>query len=129
MYVFSWYALYSITSVRLWHLFCCQIYFSASHKIPTRVFPTRVRVRVTYFTHTRTATAILVPVLYIITNSYFKLFRSMKHCDQYILSQMNPGRFGPVPVRSGRFGPGRFGPISVMSRFGPVGAGHFGPIS
>ena len=42
---------------------------------------------------------------------------------------MNPGRFGPIPVRSGRFGPGRFGPISGVSRFGPVGAGRFGPIS
>ena len=31
-------ALYSITSVRLRHLFCCQIQFSAIHKIPTRVF-------------------------------------------------------------------------------------------
>ena len=41
----------------------------------------------------------------------------------------NPGRFGPIPVRSGRFGPGRFGPISGVSRFGPVGAGRFGPIS
>ena len=41
----------------------------------------------------------------------------------------NPGRFGPIPVRSGRFDPGRFGPISGVSRFGPVGAGHFGPIS
>ena len=42
---------------------------------------------------------------------------------------MNPGRFGPIPVRSARFGPGRFGPISGVSRFGPVGAGRFGPIS
>ena len=25
---------------------------------------------------------------------------------------MNPGRFGPIPVRSGRFGPGRFGAIT-----------------
>ena len=41
----------------------------------------------------------------------------------------NPGRFGPIPVRSGRFGPGRFGPISGVSLFGPVGAGRFGPIS
>ena len=41
----------------------------------------------------------------------------------------NPGRFGPNPVRSGRFGPGRFGPNSGVSRFGPVGAGRFGPIS
>ena len=41
----------------------------------------------------------------------------------------NPGRFGPIPVRSGRFGPGRFGPISEVSRFGPVRAGRFGPIS
>ena len=36
----------------------------------------------------------------------------------------NPGRFGPIPVRSGRFGP-----ISGVSRFGPVGVGRFGPIS
>ena len=42
---------------------------------------------------------------------------------------LNPGRFGPIPFRSGRFGPGRFGPISGVSRFGPVGAGRFGPIS
>ena len=42
---------------------------------------------------------------------------------------LNPGRFGPIPVRSGRFGPGRFGPISGVSRFGPTGAGRFGPIS
>ena len=42
----------------------------------------------------------------------------------------NPGRFGPIPMRSGRFGLGRFGPISGVSRFGPVGAGiSFGPIS
>ena len=41
----------------------------------------------------------------------------------------NPGRFGPIPVRSGRFGPGRFGPISGVSRFGPTGAGRFGPVS
>ena len=41
----------------------------------------------------------------------------------------NPGRFGPIPVWSGRFGPGRFGPISEVSRFGLVGAGRFGPIS
>ena len=41
----------------------------------------------------------------------------------------NPGRFGPIPVRSGRFGPGRFGPISGVSRFGPTGVGRFCPIS
>ena len=41
----------------------------------------------------------------------------------------NPGRFGPIPVRSGRFGPGRFGPISGVSRFGPLGADRFRPIS
>ena len=41
----------------------------------------------------------------------------------------DPGRFGPIPGRSGRFGPGRFGPISEVSRFGLVGAGRFGPIS
>ena len=44
-------------------------------------------------------------------------------------SLMYPGRFGPIPVRSSRFGPGRFGPISGVSRFGPVGAGRFGPNS
>ena len=41
----------------------------------------------------------------------------------------NPGRFGPIPVRSGRFGPGRFGPICGVSRFGPTGEGRFGPVS
>ena len=41
----------------------------------------------------------------------------------------NPGRFGPISVRSGRFGPGRFGPISAVSRFGQVRAGRFGPIT
>ena len=35
----------------------------------------------------------------------------------------NPGRFGIIPVRSGRFGP-----ISEVSRFGPTGMGRFGPI-
>ena len=42
---------------------------------------------------------------------------------------VNPGRFGPISVRSGRFGPGRFGPISRVSRFGPIGVGRFGPVS
>ena len=42
---------------------------------------------------------------------------------------MNPGRFGPIPVRSGHFGPGRFSPIFVVSRFGPTWVGRFGPIS
>ena len=46
-----------------------------------------------------------------------------------MLFHLNPGRFGPIPVRSGRFGPGRFGPISGVSRFGPTGAGRFGPVS
>ena len=36
----------------------------------------------------------------------------------------NPGRFGPIAVRSGRFGRN-----SGVSRFGPIGAGRFGPIS
>ena len=61
--------------------------------------------------------------------------------NQIMDKNKNPGRFGPIPVRSGRFGPisgesrfgpvgaGRFGPISGMSHFGPVGAGRFGPIS
>ena len=48
-------------------------------------------------------------------------------CCRLILR--NPGRFGPIPVRSGRFGMGRFGPIFGVSRFGPVGAGRFNPIS
>ena len=39
-----------------------------------------------------------------------------------------PGRFGPIPFRSGRFGLGRFGPISGVGRFGPTGAGRFGPL-
>ena len=30
---------------------------------------------------------------------------------------MNPGRFGPIPVRSGLFDLSRFGPISGVSRF------------
>ena len=37
---------------------------------------------------------------------------------------MNPGRFGPISVRSGRFGS-----ISRVSRFGPCGVGPFGPLS
>ena len=45
------------------------------------------------------------------------------------LVALNPGRFGPIPVRSGRFGPGRFGPNFGASRFGPAGAGRFGPVS
>ena len=39
-----------------------------------------------------------------------------------------PGRFGPIPFRSGRFGPGRFGPISGVSCFGPILVGRFGPL-
>ena len=42
----------------------------------------------------------------------------------FTLNTKNPGRFGPIPVRSGSFGP-----ISVASRFGPAVAGHFGPVS
>ena len=41
----------------------------------------------------------------------------------------NPGRFGPFPVRSGRFGLGFFSPISEVSHFGPTGMDRFGPIS
>ena len=41
----------------------------------------------------------------------------------------NLGRFGPIPVRSGRFGQGRFGPISGVCRFGPTEVGRFGPVS
>ena len=32
----------------------------------------------------------------------------------------NPGRFGPIPIRSGRFVPGRFSPISRVGHFGPI---------
>ena len=45
------------------------------------------------------------------------------------INSMNPGRFGPIPVRSGRFDPGRFGPISEVNSFGPAGVGRFGQIS
>ena len=34
-----------------------------------------------------------------------------------VLGQKNPGRLGPIPVRSGRFGPGRLDPVT----------GHLGP--
>ena len=37
---------------------------------------------------------------------------------------INPGRFGPIPVRSGRFGPN-----SRVSRFGPIEVGCFGQLS
>ena len=40
------------------------------------------------------------------------------------MTSVNLGCFGPIPVRSGRFGP-----ISRVSHFGPVRAGRFGPIS
>ena len=36
----------------------------------------------------------------------------------------NPGSFGPIPFRSGRFGPN-----AGVSRFSSVGAGCFSPIS
>ena len=39
-----------------------------------------------------------------------------------------PGPFGPIPFRSGRFSLGHFCPISGVSRFGPILAGHFGPL-
>ena len=55
--------------------------------------------------------------------------RNVQGMNCLVLKSLNPGRFGPIPVRSGRFGPGRFGPISRVGRFGPVGAGRFGPIS
>ena len=41
--------------------------------------------------------------------------------SQFLRNQV---RFGLIPVRSGRFGPN-----SGSSRFGPVGASHFGPVS
>ena len=41
----------------------------------------------------------------------------------------NPGPFGPIPGGSDHFGPDLFGPISGVSRFDPVGAGSFGPVS
>ena len=37
-------------------------------------------------------------------------------------SRSDPGRFGPIPFRSGRFGP-----ISEVGRFGPIPVGRFGP--
>ena len=43
-------------------------------------------------------------------------------------SRSDPGSFGPIPFRSGRFGMGRFGPISRVGRFGPILAGRFGPL-
>ena len=49
-------------------------------------------------------------------------------CVNFLLLR-NPGHFGTIPVRSGRFDPGRFGSISGVSCFGPTGAGCFGPIS
>ena len=39
-----------------------------------------------------------------------------------------PGRFGPIPFRSGRFGPGRFGPILNVGRYGHIMVGRFGPL-
>ena len=39
-----------------------------------------------------------------------------------------PGRFGPIPFWSGRFGQGRFGSILGVGRFGPILVGHFGPL-
>ena len=38
---------------------------------------------------------------------------------------MNPGRFGPIPFRSGRFGPGYFDPISGVSGFGGLFRPYF----
>ena len=63
------------------------------------------------------------PILQLTDNPYFCMIMVM------MVGGVNPGRFGPIPVRSGRFGPGRFGPISGVSCFGPVGAGGFGLIS
>ena len=40
------------------------------------------------------------------------------------MSLVNPDRFGPITVRSGRFGPGYFGLITGVSRFDPVGVGQ-----
>ena len=57
---------------------------------------------------------------------YFSLYRavSQRERERKRRERMNPGRFGPIPVRSGRFGP-----ISGVSRFGPTGAGRFGLVS
>ena len=63
-----------------------------------------------------------------IENNQFEGNNKPKGLNKFPRRQ-NPGRFGPIPVRSGRFGPGRFGPIFGMSRFGPDEAGRFGPIS
>ena len=48
--------------------------------------------------------------------------------EEFVRPRSNPGRFGPIPVRSDRFGLGRFGLIYGMSRFSPTGAGRFGPV-
>ena len=58
-----------------------------------------------------------------------KYHRSLTLGNFRLKGLTNPGRFGPIPVRSDCFGPGRFGPFSGVSRFGPVGVGRFGPIS
>ena len=44
------------------------------------------------------------------------------------ISIRTPGRFGPIPFKSGRFGLGRFGPISVVGRFGPILVGRVNPL-
>ena len=45
------------------------------------------------------------------------------------ISIQTAGRFGPIPFPSGHFGLGRcFGPMSVVGHFGPILAGHFGPL-
>ena len=46
----------------------------------------------------------------------------------YPIPVRTPGRFGPIPFRSGRFGLGRFGPILEVGRFGPILVGRFGPL-
>ena len=52
------------------------------------------------------------------------IFLGPYFCPNILSFTANPGRFGPIPVRSGRFGP-----ISGVSCFGPTGAGRFGLVS
>ena len=53
---------------------------------------------------------------------------SLSHKHSLASDSENSGCFSPIPVRSGHFGLGRFSQISRVSGFGPIGAGHLGPI-